>query len=132
MELTRQQQGYLGFLISDKGVTVEDLLRELFKDSTIAIIRGWDNFSGGAYTKDAYFNEQEARKVMEEIPPNGTGDLSDSYHIVTGTINDLVTGEIRDLKTRRTMDSIDRRMVYENLRDRLVKAHMGELEAKTL
>lgn len=124
MGLTKRQQSYLGFLISDKGVIVEDLLKELFEECTIAIIRGYDNFSYESYTKDAYFDEQKAREAMRKIPSNGTGGLSDSYHIVTGTIDDLRSGRIRDLRTLEILGSpIDRKMIYQRLRDKLIKSY---------
>jgi hypothetical protein len=68
-------------------MSLKRILHSKFPDATIAIIRGYDNFSYEPYTQGAFFDEELAEKVMAKIPPNGT--LADTYHVVTGTIKDL-------------------------------------------
>ena len=118
MELTKEQLGEIGKQVS-KGNLLEEVLSNKFSDTRIAIIRGYDNFSYEAYTKGAFFDEAQAKEVMNNILPNGTLDLSDSYHIITGTIKDLSEGEILDRRTWQPLDNIDKRMVYDSLRERL-------------
>lgn len=116
MDLTQEQVRKIGKQVSE-GVALEELLPNQFPDARIAVIRGYDNFSSEAYTKGAFFDENQARQVMAEIPPNGT--LPDTYHIVTGTVGDLVDGRISDRRTGQPLDDIDRSMVYSSLRERL-------------
>ncbi len=116
MELTQEQVRKIGKQVSD-GVALEDVLPSQFPDARIAVIRGYDNFSYEAYTKGAFFDQNQAEKVMAEIPPNGT--LPDTYHIVTGTVKDLQDGKISDMRTRQPLDDIDRSMVYSSLQERL-------------
>ncbi len=84
--------------------------------ATIAIIRGFDNFSYEAYTKGAFFRKEDAETEMKTIPPNGT--LADTYHIVTTTVLDLCSGEAKDRKGR-NFDDVDRSMIFRSLYDNL-------------
>lgn len=115
-KLTQEQVRTIGKHVSD-GVALEEVLPSQFPDARIAVIRGYDNFSDEAYTKGAFFDEDQAKQVMGEIPPNGT--LPDTYHVVTGTVQDLQAGNIIDMKTRLPLDDIDRSMVYSSLQERL-------------
>jgi hypothetical protein len=115
MELTQKQLREISEQVSD-GQSLEEVLSK-FPNTTIAIIRGYDNFSYESYTKDAYFSEEQARRSMDEIKPNGS--LPDTYHVVTGTILELEQGKISDRRTRRILDEIDVRMVYSHLESHL-------------
>ena len=118
MELTQEQLGKIGKQVSD-GAALEEVLLNQFPDARITIIRGHDNFSCGAYTESAFFNEDQARKVMAEISQNRTSP--DTYHVVTGTVKELKDGKIHDMKTGQPLYDIGRSMVYSSLQERLTE-----------
>ncbi|MBW2997720.1 hypothetical protein KY349_05255 [Candidatus Woesearchaeota archaeon] len=103
----------------DKGESLDKILPKSYPHALIAIVRGYDNFEGAPYTKDAYFNARQASEEMVKIPPNGT--LPDTYHVVTGSVEDIEEGQIFDRRTGRPLDHIDVSMVYDDLEERLKK-----------
>jgi hypothetical protein len=115
MELTREQLRKVENYVSD-GKSLEEVLAK-FPNATIAIIRGYDNFSYESYTKDAYFSEEKAKRNMAEIKPNGS--LPDTYHVLTGTVLELDQGKISDRRIGRVLDEIDVGMVYSYLKSHL-------------
>ncbi len=118
MELTQNQLRNIKEQVYN-GTALDKLLSTQFPDASIAIIRGYDNFSYEAYTKEAFFNKEQAKKIEEKIKPNGTENLCDTYHIITGTVKDLNEGKISDLKTRQPLDNHDIKMIYDSLKENL-------------
>lgn len=95
---------------------LRDLIPSEFPDAVISIIRGYDNFSYEAYTQGAFFGKERAEKAMNEIPSNGGPDLSNTYHIITGTVEDLNKDRMFDKKTNMPLDNHDKKMIYEHLK----------------
>lgn len=113
MELTKEQLKSIKEQVSS-GAPLEDVLLHQFPNSKISIIRGYDHFSYEAYTMGAFFGEEWAKEFMEEIPCNGT--LADTYHIVTGTVNDLNEGKLNDTVTGDTLEKFDIERIYSKLK----------------
>jgi len=118
MELTQEQLGKIGEQVSGD-VPLEEVLLNKFPGARITIIRGHDNFSCVTYTEGAFFNEDQARKPMAEISLKRT--LLDTYHLVTGTVEELNDGKIHDMETGQTLYNLYRSMVYSSLQERLTE-----------
>jgi hypothetical protein len=111
MELNQKQIETLKKQIMD-GEDLKKVLNQ-FPNAEIAIIMGWDRFSYESYVKDAYFSKERAKEIMDKIPPNGTPDLSDIYHIII-----IKTKELNQEKIKHgtdTLDEIHIKFVYEYL-----------------
>jgi len=98
---------------------LEKILYDQFPNATIAVIRGYNNFFDEAYTKDVFFNEDDAKTAMAEIPPGRA--LPDTYHLITGKVRDLNEGKISDKRTQQPLDFIERSMIYDLLQEKLTK-----------
>ena len=98
---------------------LSELLKVEFPGTEVSIIMGYDTFSEGAYTRAAFFSEDEAIQVMTEIPSNGTEGLSDSYHVMKFPILFLEEGRVSDVRTGQPLDDIDKKRIYSSLKERL-------------
>ena len=118
MELTEEQLREIWDSVLE-GAVLSELLVTQFPHANISIIRGYDNFSDEAYTQGAFFDEEEAVDSMRKIHLNGTGDLSDSYHVLRCTVLFLEEGRIYDGRTLQSLSDISRIMIYSSLKDKL-------------
>lgn len=94
MELTRKQLESLKKGYKD-GATLEELLNR-FPDGELFIIMGWDRYSRDSYVKDVYFHKVRAQEEMAQIPPNGTPDMCDRFHIVNASFHEFQKKTIKD------------------------------------
>ena len=122
-ELTQEQLR----TIAEQSFNEVTIFLNQFPDVRITVIRGYDNLSCRSYTQGASFYEDQARQEMVEIPRNGTGELSDTYHIITGTIRDLQESRMVDGRTEKPLD--DMRGIYSSLQKRLLD--LVEFEVQT-
>jgi len=127
-ELTQEQLR----TIAEQAFNDVTLLLNQFPDARIAVIRGHDNFSYEAYTQDVFFDEGHARQEIAKIPRNGTGELSDTYHVITGTIRDLQEGRMVDERTGKLLDDLDIRMTYSSLQKRLLDFVEFEVQTNSI
>lgn len=117
--LTKDQLEVIAKQASDELALALFLVKQ-HPQATIAVLRGYDNLRDEAYTQSAYFDEKKARKAMKAIRQNETGILSDTYHILTGTVKDLQIGKFIDKKTKQPLTKQDKHMVYASLQERLI------------
>ena len=120
VELTKKQLRKIGEKVSGTDA-LEKVLLKKFPDARITIIMGHATFPPGVgvYTEDAFFNKAQAKEAMDEISSNETP--SDTYHIVTGTVEELNDGEIHDTETGQTLYNLFRSIVYSSLLERLTE-----------
>jgi hypothetical protein len=99
-----------------------EILPERFPKAKIFIIRGKDNFTrdeDSSYTLGMHFNYIEAQKTVEQIKPNGSPNLRDTYVIVEGTVEQLRRGEVVDSFNVKNLDHFDEELAYTYLYERL-------------
>ncbi len=113
MELTQKQLEYIRKHV-EEGALLEDVLTRKLPDARIAIIRGYDSFSNHAYTQGAFFNAKRAEKIMAKITPTGDPEISDAFHILIVSVEQL-NNRVWDLYAERPLDGVDRMMIYEAL-----------------
>ena len=118
VELTKEQLRKIGEKVSGD-VALEKVLLKQFPNARITIIMGHATFYCATYTEDAFFNKAQARKVMAKISSDRTP--SDTYHIVTGTVEELNDGKIHDKKTGQLLYNLYRSIVYSSLQKRLTE-----------
>ena len=119
-ELTSQQLGYIRHTVS-KVNPINKILSEEFPDASITVIMGRDNFSYESYIFRAYFGEIHASMAKGMIPPNGDDpEISDSYNIVTGSVQDINRGRILCGGREYNIDDIHREMIYMFLENELM------------
>lgn len=99
--------------------SIEQIFLRAFPDIKIFIVRGFDEYSETAYTHSAYFVRGEAETVIRNIPSNGDGDLTDTYHLITTNFDRLYHSKVYDQRTEKRLDNIDISLVYRSLCDRL-------------
>lgn len=87
---------------------LQHVLETEFSDATISIIMGYDHFDEHTYVKNAYFRRKQALKAKSKIPPNGSGDLSDTFSVITTTPREMRSGAL-------PIEEVQQLMIYSHL-----------------
>ena len=120
MKLTKDQLSYIKWQIFQEKKELTDIFRQEYSEAEIFIIRGHDRFEDSRYNYRVVFSESEAsvEKLLADTFLNGDGDeydprrLADRFYFITTTFRELDQGLTIDQETNKSLDDIDKEMLY--------------------